>query len=287
MPRICIVTDIHHGAQSYTKLGPSAERLMAEFVTYANDKKPDLIIDMGDRISDIDHTTDLRLQKEATEFFAPLQAPVAHICGNHDVNHLSVQDNENIIGQSLSSEIIDIDDWQLIIWRPDTHIYRPGGFVLPESDLLWLAATITQSEKPTAVFTHVPLSGHRQLGNYYFQNNSDSAEYPHSTARVLAILSTARVPLACFAGHVHWNSFNLINGQPHFTLQSLTESFTTTPQPAGAYALLELNSDINWRVFGKDQLSITLPAMQTTKRWIEPLNHIKRAIAHAYPYQDD
>lgn len=272
MPRLCIVTDIHHGAQSHTKLGPAAERLMQEFVTFSNRQAPDLIIDMGDRISDVDHATDLTLAKQSAEFFLPLTAQVKHICGNHDVAHISVADNGDVLGQSMESEIVDLDDWQVVIWRADSHIHRPGGFILPEKDLLWLAATIAQAEKPTAIFTHVPLSGHSQLSNYYFQNNPEFSRYPNATDRVLAILATAQVPLACFAGHVHWNTFTQIQGQPHFTLQSLTESFTTTPDPAGAYALLDLNGQINWQVMGHDQLSITIPVSQTVRRWITPLN---------------
>lgn len=271
MPRLCLVADVHHGDQSHTKLGHTAERLMEEFTAFCNRQAPDLVIDLGDRISDVDHATDLKLEREAAQFFSPINSPVKHICGNHDRDHLSVAENEEILGQALGNEVVDLDDWQIIIFRADTFIHRPGGFKMPERDLLWLAGVIAEATKPTAVFSHVPLSGHRQLGNYYFQNNADFAEYPDATDRIRAILATARVPLACFAGHVHWNTCNFIQGQPHITLQSLTESFTTVPNPAGAYAMLNLTDQVDWQVFGLDQLTLSLPIAQTARRWIEPI----------------
>jgi hypothetical protein len=63
----------------------------------------------------------------------------------------------------------------------------------------------------------------------------------------------------------------VVNGQPHFTLQSLTESFTTSPEPAGSYALLELDSHIDLKVFGKDTFAARLNTAETARRWIAPL----------------
>ena len=48
------------------------------------------------------------------------------------------------------------------------------------------------------------------------------------------------VPVVWLAGHVHWNTVTLVDGIPHVTLQSLTETFTTHPEPAAAWGLLEL-----------------------------------------------
>jgi hypothetical protein len=58
---------------------------------------------------------------------------------------------------------------------------------------------------------------------------------------------------------------------PHFTLQSLTETFTTHPEPAGAWAMLELSETIDWRVYGQDRFEAKLNAADTMRRWIAPL----------------
>ena len=48
------------------------------------------VIDLGDRISDRDRETDLRLEREVADAFAAIQAPRSHINGNHYRDHLRV-----------------------------------------------------------------------------------------------------------------------------------------------------------------------------------------------------
>lgn len=269
--RLCLVADIHHGEDSFTKKGSAALSLLSEFSRFVNDAKPDAVIDLGDRISDVDTKTDKRLEREVADGFKAIEAPIFHICGNHDRDHLSVADNVEILGQELENQTIDLGDWTLVIWRADSKIHRPSGFILPEADLLWLAGVIRTATKPIALFSHVPISGHSQDSNYYFERNPDLSTYPGGAKRARAILATARVPVTCFSGHVHWNTLTMVNGQPHFTLQSLTESFTTYPEPAGSYALLELSDQIGWQVFGADTFEARLNAAETARRWITPL----------------
>lgn len=269
--RLCLVTDIHHGGDSFTKKGGTALPLLAEFARFANDARPDAVIDLGDRISDVDPETDKRLEREVMEGFRAVEAPVFHICGNHDRDHLSVGDNEEIFGQTLANQVVDLGDWTLAIWRADSRIRRPGGFVMTEADLLWLAGVVRTATKPLALFSHVPISGQSQEGNYYFERNPEAATYPGAAERARAVLAAARVPVVAVAGHVHWNTLTVVNGQPHLTLQSLTESFTTHPEPAGSYALLELDDHIDWKVFGNDSFAARLEAQATARRWVTPL----------------
>lgn len=271
MAKICIVTDIHHGADSFTKRGTACRGLMEGFAEFCARTRPDAVLDLGDRISDVDRDTDLELEREVAAMFAPIAAPVFHICGNHDRDNLSVDENAEIFGQSMANEVVDLGDWQLVLWRAETRIARPGGFILPESDLIWLAGVVVTATKPLAILSHVPFSDHDQTGNYYFERNPDSATYPGASARARAIVAGAKVPVTCIAGHVHWNTLTMVGGQPYFTLQSLTESFTTHPEPAGSFALLELGEHIAWTVEGRDSFHVRLDARATAHRWVVPL----------------
>lgn len=268
--RLAIVADIHHGENSFTKMGSQALPLMAEFRRFVEDAKPDAVIDLGDRISDRDHATDLRLEQEVADAFSAIAAPRFHLCGNHDRDHLSVAENEAILRQPLGHRTIDLGDWRLVLWAADSRIHRPGGFILTEADLLWLAATVNAADRPLAIMSHVPLSGHAQTGNYYFERNPEFSTYP-GAERARAVLRQARVPVLCLAGHVHWNTLTIVDGIPHLTLQSLTESFTTMPQPAGAWGLLELGATIDWTVHGNDPFVAKLDAADTLRRWMTPL----------------
>lgn len=269
--RLCIVADIHHGAPSHTKRGDAALSLMEDFALFAADARPDMVLDLGDRITDADRETDLRLQREVAEAFAPIAAPRHHLNGNHDRDHLSVEDNSGILGQPLHHEVIDAGQWQIVLWRADSRIHRTGpvpGFDLPPEDLDWLESTMRGARKPTLVVSHVPVSGHAQTGNFYFERNPEFATYPQ-TARARAALAQAPVPVLCLAGHVHWNTVTTVDGIPHLTQQSLTESFTTQGEPAAAMGLLELGDAVRWEVSGRDPFACTL--RPGAARWTPPL----------------
>jgi predicted phosphodiesterase len=269
--RICIVADIHHGKPSVTKRGDTALDLMGDFARFANDAAPDLVIDLGDRISDECRDTDLALEGEVAEAFRAVEAPVSHINGNHDRDHLSVADNESILGQTLAHQTIDIGDWRIALWRADSLIRRGAeysGFLLTEGDLLWLSRTAQNADRPLLIVSHVPVSGHSQVGNYYFERNPEASTYPQAD-RARAALAHAKVPVVCVAGHVHWNTIIAVDGITHLTQQSLTESFTTQGEPAGAFGLLELAEAVRWEVHGRDPIAHSFRPQAV--RWTPPL----------------
>jgi hypothetical protein len=268
--RIGIITDIHHGPSTETKAGSSALGLLGQFADFIAEEQPDLILDMGDRISDVDAMTDLRHETQIAEFFGTLGAPTYHLCGNHDRDHLSVSDNEAILDQQLSSQVVDVGDWQIVLWRANAKMDFSDeryGFPLNDDDLPWLASTMRLATKPCLVVSHVPLSGHGQIGNYYFENQEAFSRY-QADAAVRDALALCPHPVACIAGHVHWNTVTVVNGIYHFTQQSLTETFATQGQPASAWGMLELDETVNWQVFGRDPFAFSMTP--TATRWMPP-----------------
>ncbi len=268
--RLAFVTDIHHGRDTASKKGSAALPLLEEFRRFAVDAKVDAVIDMGDRISDVDRETDLGLERDVAEAFASFGLPRFHITGNHDRDFLSVADNEAIFGQDLTHRCIDLGTWRIAFWQADSRIRRPGGFVFSEVDVAWLAATVAVADRPLLVVSHVPISGHSQIGNYYFERNPEHATYPDA-ARLRTILRNAKVPLAWISGHVHWNTVTKVDGMPHLTLQSLTETFTTGGEAAGTFGLLELSDRIDWRAVGGDPFGFSMKAEETLRRWHPPM----------------
>lgn len=268
---IAVVADIHHGKPSATKRGDTALSLLKEFAEFSNASRPDFVLDLGDRISDENRETDLVLERDVAEAFQQVDAPVHHINGNHDRDHLDVSDNEEILGQSLQNETFDLGDWRIALWRADSKILRSeehSGFVLREADLLWLSRVVQKADRPLLVVSHVPVSGHAQTGNYYFQNNPASSTYPMAE-RARAALAQANHPVVCLAGHVHWNTVTTVDGITHLTQQSLTESFTTQGEPAGAFGLLELGETVDWRVEGRDPMTYSFKPVLS--RWTPPM----------------
>ena len=100
--KIAIITDIHHGPQSHTKAdGWDALQVVRDFIGHAGEQHADLILDMGDRISDTTRDADRQVAAEVAEVFTSFAGPRHHLLGNHDVANMTVADNEEIFAQSM------------------------------------------------------------------------------------------------------------------------------------------------------------------------------------------
>lgn len=267
--RLAIITDIHHGAELRTKRGSEALGLTRRFVDFVNTTKPDAVVELGDRISDVDHQTDFRLTKELMSVLNEIECPRYHINGNHDLKNLSTADTETLLGQPMMSQVVNIGDWDLVLWRadPTMHAGTPRQARLLDEDFVWLESVVANAQRPQLIVTHIPISPHAQTGNFYFERAPQLAAYPESP-RVRAMLAQAEVPIVSLAGHVHWNTLSQDNGIFYLTQQSVTESFTTDGESTGSYGLIELADQVSWQVFGKDPIKVDFEV--SAKRWIAP-----------------
>ena len=267
--RVALVTDIHADGEHGTKRGEQALELLDGFVERINalpdHSRPDVVVDLGDRVNDVDAITDRRALEAVAEVFSRLTVPRVHLLGNHDVVNLSLQDNAEVLGTRLESRFVELHGWQLVFWYANPTLTSSGFRFLPE-DLEWLEGALASSDKPSAVFTHAPYSGASMLGNHYFEPYPQFAGYGNAHL-VRPILERSGVPL-CVAGHVHWNSVTTVDGTHHLSLQSLTESFTTHPDPAKAWGALTLGQTVWLEVFGLDPIKLELPVKPGGHRWV-------------------
>lgn len=279
--RFSIVTDIHHGPVSQTKKGDDALRLLDGYLAHVGATNPDFVLDLGDRISDVDPQTDRRLLAEVAQRFVGLGADRAHLLGNHDVHHLTRAENAAALGVSMDSRVVDLGFCRLVIWQPDVRIDRDIGFPDATPSLPWLVEALEASEKPAIVLSHVPLSGHSQIGNYYFERNADLSTFAEHAAVRQAAEAAGTVAL-WLSGHVHWNTVTTVGGIPHVTVQSLTESFTTPEVACGAFADLDLrDEEFTLTVHGQDPFHVRLPFRPSgRRRWVAPHGRFPRGQRH-------
>jgi 3',5'-cyclic-AMP phosphodiesterase len=271
--KIAIITDIHHGPQSHTKEdGWDALQVMRDFVWHAGEQHADLILDMGDRISDTTREGDRKVAAEVADVFATFGGPRHHILGNHDVANMSVEDNEEVFGRSMQSSVVDLGDIRLILWQPGVKIEFGTGFPHASANLPWLVDALNSDDRPAIIATHVPLSGHQQVGNFYFERNPQYATYPDHVAVREAVEATGKAAL-WLSGHVHWNTITNVRGLPHVTVQSVSERFTTFPQGAAAFAMLEIaDGSFSIDVHGNDPFYTRLPFRKSGERpWMTPM----------------
>lgn len=271
--KIAIITDIHHGPKSHTKeTGWGGIATMEAFVEHANAVGADLLLDLGDHISDTEHATDVRAATEVADVLAQFKGPRYHVLGNHDVVNLSVADNEAIFGQSMQSQVVDLGAARLILWQPGVKALLPEGFSNASDNLSWLVETLKADSKPAIIASHVPLSGHSQIGNFYFEHNPQYSTYPDHADIRAAVEETGNAAL-WLAGHVHWNTVTTVAGVQHITIQSMAERFTTAPATANAFAILDIdNGEAALTVHGNDPFHARVPFRRSgDQRWLAPL----------------
>ena len=282
--KLAIITDIHHGPNRHTKKGSEALRLLTHFVEKASQRNFDLIVDLGDRISNVDKMKDQELAKEVAAVFQSIEVPLVHLLGNHDLHFLSLRENEAILQSSLESHSRDLKGYHLVFWNLDLSSTYADNEIPSKKELLWLQEDLKKTLLPTIIFTHVPLDEASMIGNFWFQNNLNSASL-NNTVQARNIIETSGKVIACISGHTHWNKCSTIDGVLYLTIQSLTESFTTDEKASEAWAELTVAETLRCVVHGNDAMFYEVATKSVDAHWARPRPAVKklektRLIAH-------
>ena len=269
--KIAVITDIHYGPDRYSKRGDEAFELFKSFVRKVNSMEIDLVVDMGDRISNADLANDRKYLYKVASEFKSLNKERHHLVGNHDVVHLSVEEQEKILESSLQHHSLDRLGWHLVFWNPSCVLHEGEGFRLEPEDLDWLAADLAAADLPSAVFSHMPVDTGSMVGNYYFERRFAHGEQHRNASLARDLIENSDKVIAVVSGHVHWNQLHLMDGIPHFSLQSLSETFTTHPHAAGSWAQMTLAETVELEVFGRDPVLYRMPVKNAAHHWLPPL----------------
>jgi hypothetical protein len=265
--RILVVSDIHHNpVDGPPKLCSQALSLLERTICGATPEECDLMVDLGDRIDERGADRDEALAREVAALFQPLRVPRVHLMGNHDSYFLGRDRWSHILEQQVCSQTMDVGGYRLVFFCPDVNNQRGlHDYSLRPSELEWLAHAL-RTELPTLIFSHVPLLAGPLFGNYYFEGKRGRAEFLNAAdARALIAPSNT---ILCISGHVHWNTWHALDGVHYVTVQSLTESFTTHPYPAGAATLIELGEAITIDVRGRDPMRLRLRPREGGRCWL-------------------
>ncbi|WP_416896757.1 MAG: metallophosphoesterase family protein [Minwuia sp.] len=265
--RLGLIADIHHGPDTGTKIGSAAVPLMKDVLPELKALNADAVIELGDRINDVDHDTDILLQREVGDAFGLAKLEAAHLLGNHDNHVISREEAEEAFQKSFASYSFDRDGFHIVIWNAHTHLASSEGFRFAEGDLDWLRDDLAATELPTVICTHAPLDNGSLVGNFYFENHRQFGCYEAEGALAREVIERSGKVALCLAGHTHWNALNVVDGIPYVTVHSLTESFTTGGKPTGAWGVAEIGETVDIQVFGRDPARFVLPRRETGSHW--------------------
>ena len=261
MLEIACITDIHNGPDRGSKNGAAAARLFEEFSNWVEASRLEVVIDLGDRISDVDRSTDTELAREVASWFRKLDAECYHLLGNHDLEELTLEENEEILGCNLRSRSLDLQGFHLVLWNLGSKLSQEKGFFLEEEALSWLKDDLDSTNLPSIIFTHVPLDNGSMKGNFYFDKS-----YPHHAhyselqgEEIREVLECSGKVILCLNGHTHWNAYHCIDGIHYVTIPSLTETFPTYPSASESWTKLTIAKEIHVQVYGKLPIQYHLP----------------------------
>lgn len=249
--KLALISDIHLGIDNDFVLGSSSLAALDTALSHFQELQPDLLVDLGDRITDSNATTDLSNMQAIKARYDSLNSAKTFLRGNHDLVPLEQQ--QALLGK-LGNRSQDINGWHLIFL--DTFNQTIEGS-LDKAALDWLEHDLASTNLPTIVFSHQPLDGEKLLGNPIFEEAFAAHAHPkgHERAREL-IEASGKVKLA-FNGHCHWSHLVQRRGLNYISLQSLVAR--TEKGPAGSYAFLQLSDkEMRLELFGLERSSFHL-----------------------------
>ncbi|MFA4995111.1 MAG: metallophosphoesterase [Bdellovibrionales bacterium] len=267
---LALVTDIHFGPDRGTKKGSEALLLLDRFGAFVRELNPDVCVEMGDRTSSSRDLAPGVLMKEVCDALrAKIPGEVYHILGNHDLDGLSLEDNEKILGRSLVSRSLDINGFHLVFWNTHPVLDKTKGFTLDMRDLDWLREDLKATTLPVVIFTHVPLDNGSMEGNFYFDKAyPHHAGYPAAQGEAIReVIERSGKVILCVNGHAHWNAYHGIDGTHYVTIPSLVETFPTWPDANEAWARLSIGESIEIGIYGRAPMLYRLPIKKLGAHW--------------------
>jgi 3',5'-cyclic AMP phosphodiesterase CpdA len=226
--RFALISDVHFGPPAHfggrlRKLTHQAEELCQAFVARMNaSEQPELVVNLGDVIEDENRERDMAQYGRFIATLGELRAPVLHVAGNHDQINLSDDDLRTFWRHSGPLHYSrELNGFHFSVLR--TVEIQDRAIHLPDEQLSWLRQDLERATLPCIVFMHHPASEMRLDGNRWFEKRPHVCRVSERRA-FQQIVSQAGNVIAVFNGHVHWNHFDLVDGIPYITIQSLIEN---------------------------------------------------------------
>jgi 3',5'-cyclic AMP phosphodiesterase CpdA len=255
--RIGLVTDIHHGPDVDVRTGSAARSLLAAFTAGMRERfHPDLIVDLGDRINDVDLEADRARLREVRDMLEAAGRPVVYAWGNHDLANVPPGEARAILGKTGDHESFDAAGYHLVVLNSQDPTVEGIGGTLSPAQLDWLERDLSATARPALVFCHHPLDEQDPGRHWYFADHPGHA-LARNRERARRILAASGRVRAVFNGHMHLNTVEVIDGIPYITLMSLVDS-KATGGPSGCFAEITLNDagGVEVRIHGRLPLAV-------------------------------
>ncbi len=258
--RIGVVTDIHCGPDMDTRLGTQASVQLDLFCEAMRVFRPDIIVDLGDRINDTDPGRDRERTVWTRSMLRRVGVPVLHLLGNHDVVNLPKAELVALLDKRGPSEYLDWGGLRLILLDSQDPMFDGVGGTVGMEQIAWLRRAVTDSPGPCMVFCHHPLD-EQEVASHWFFGARPHLAHAVNRAGVRSVLEECGRVRAVLNGHMHWTRRTTISGIPYVTLGSLVDCALTDGRPAGTHAeVVVADTAVSVRVHGARPAAFDFPA---------------------------
>ena len=229
--RFGMLSDVHYAEREpqWNRAYRQSKAKVQEAVDRMNQEKLDFAIELGD-FKDQDavpnEANTLKYLSDIESVFQKFKGPTYHVLGNHDTDGISKQqflervENTDIpktesyysfSRKGIHFVVLDGD------FTKEGKAYDHGNFswddsFIPESQINWLKADLKLNRLPVVVFVH------QMLGNW-----RDRKLEIQNAAAVRQILEQSGKVLCVFQGHVHEESYQVINGIPYYSVNAVVD----------------------------------------------------------------
>lgn len=229
--RFGIVSDVH-----YAERDPSMNRYyrqsadkLKECIDLMNRQKVDFVIELGD-FKDQDEVPDeaktLQYLAAIESVFRQFKGPTYHVLGNHDMDSIS---KEQFLTRVVNTQVPTSQSYYSFNQHGVHFIVLDGNFtwegkaydhgnfswdqaLIPEQQLQWLEKDLQSNTLPAVVFIHQLLD-----------DSKTKAHSVQNAAQVRLILEQSGRVLGVFQGHVHEESYTLINNIHYYSMLAMAE----------------------------------------------------------------
>lgn len=244
--RVGLLTDLHYadkppaGTRHYRESLTKIREAVAEF----NGAGAALAVEIGDFVDAADDVdTEIGYLKTIEAEFARFEGDRHYVLGNHCVWSLTKDQFLDHCGARESYYSFDRGAFHFVVldacFRKDGVAYGAKNFEWTDTEIPplqreWLAADLTETDKPTLAFVHQRLD----VSNHYGV---------HSASAVRKVLADSGKVLAVFQGHNHINEHKEIDRIHYCTMGAVVEGGGAENN---AYSLLEVYEDGTLRLEG-------------------------------------
>lgn len=229
--RFGMISDVH-----YAKREPAGNRFynqslgkVQEAIDRMNQEKLDFVIELGD-FKDQDEVPNeantLKYLADIESVFQKFKGPTYHVLGNHDTDGIS---KKQFLERVENTDIPKTESYYSFTRKGIHFVVLDGDFTreekaydhgnfswddsfIPESQINWLKDDLKGNSLPIVVFVH------QMLGNW-----RDSKLEVQNAAEVRQVLEQSGKVLCVFQGHVHEESYNVINGIPYYSVNAVVD----------------------------------------------------------------